>query len=43
MKPVTVEEGLDALKEYGSKAKILAGGTDLIINMKHKVVRPETA
>jgi 4-hydroxybenzoyl-CoA reductase beta subunit len=38
---VTVEEGLDALKEYGSKAKILAGGTDLIINMKHKVVRPE--
>jgi 4-hydroxybenzoyl-CoA reductase beta subunit len=41
VKPVTLEEGLDVLQECGSKAKILAGGTDLIINMKHKVVRPE--
>jgi 4-hydroxybenzoyl-CoA reductase beta subunit len=41
VKPVTLEEGLDALQEYGSKAKILAGGTDLIVNMKYKVVRPE--
>ena len=41
VKPGTLEEGLDVLQECGSKAKILAGGTDLIINMKHKVVLPE--
>jgi CO/xanthine dehydrogenase FAD-binding subunit len=41
VKPVTLEEGLDVLQECGSKARILAGGTDLIINMKHKVVLPE--
>jgi CO/xanthine dehydrogenase FAD-binding subunit len=42
VKPGTLEEGLDVLQECGSKAKILAGGTDLMINMKHnKVVLPE--
>ena len=41
VKPGTLKEGLDVLQECGSKAKILAGGTDLIINMKHKVVLPE--
>ena len=41
VKPGTLEEGLAVLQEYGSKAKILAGGTDLIVNMKHRVVCPE--
>ena len=41
VRPATLEEGLDVLHTCGSKAKILAGGTDLIINMKYKVVLPE--
>ena len=41
VKPATLEEGLDALTKYGKNARVLAGGTDLLINMKYRVVRPE--
>ena len=41
MKPATLEEGLDVLQKSGKNARILAGGTDLLINMKYRVVRPE--
>ena len=41
VKAVTLEEGLDALTKYGKNARVLAGGTDLLINMKYRVVRPE--
>jgi len=41
VRPANLEEGLDVLQAHGSKAKILAGGTDLIINMKYQVVLPE--
>lgn len=40
-KPATSEECLDRLQEYGSKARLLAGGTDLLVNMKYRVVCPE--
>lgn len=33
-RPQTLSEGLKLLKEYGGKARPLAGGTDLINNMK---------
>jgi len=42
IKPVSLEEGLALLEQYGSKAKVLAGGTDLLVNMKYGVVRPGT-
>jgi carbon-monoxide dehydrogenase medium subunit len=34
-------EALDLVKRLGSKAKVLAGGTDLLIMMKEKLIKPE--
>jgi CO/xanthine dehydrogenase FAD-binding subunit len=42
LKPASLEEGLALLEKSGGKAKVLAGGTDLLVNMKYGVVRPET-
>lgn len=39
--PETLEEALGLLKRYGEKAKILAGGTDLLVMMKDKLLKPE--
>ena len=39
--PLNLEEACRILAELGSKAKLLAGGTDLIVNMKKKVLSPE--
>ena len=39
--PATLEEALDLLHEYGERAKVLAGGTDLVVQMKQKKVSPE--
>lgn len=39
--PNTLEEATKALQEYGARAKIIAGGTDLIPKMKANVVQPE--
>jgi len=41
LEPSTVEETLDLLHRYGNKAKVLAGGTDLIVQMKQRKVVPE--
>ena len=41
LKPASTEECVTALGEYGKNARILAGGTDLLVNMKYRVVRPE--
>lgn len=38
--PATVAEACEMLAEYGQKAKVLAGGTDLIVNMKKKLTSP---
>ncbi len=38
--PLTVEEACRILGELGRNAKPLAGGTDLIVNMKKKVLSP---
>ena len=37
----SIEEGVEVLGRHGEKAKVLAGGTDLLVNMKYGVVRPE--
>lgn len=39
--PTTVEECVQILKEYGSDAKILAGGTDLVPRLKNKIWKPK--
>jgi CO/xanthine dehydrogenase FAD-binding subunit len=39
--PKTVEEACQVLSEYGQKARPIAGGTDLMVNMKKKLVCPE--
>jgi len=39
--PATLEETLDLLHRFGQRAKVLAGGTDLIIQMKQGKARPE--
>lgn len=39
--PATLTEACQIMGEFGSKAKPLAGGTDLLVNMKHKILSPE--
>jgi len=39
--PLSIEETVSLLKKYGDKAKVLAGGTDLVPQMKEKTKRPE--
>jgi len=40
-KPADLKEVTDLLDRFGTKAKILAGGTDLIVQMKEDVRAPE--
>ena len=39
--PTTLDEAIDLLKKYGSRAKIMAGGTDLMVKMRLRAVSPE--
>ena len=39
--PESLEEALQLLRTYGSEAKILAGGTDLLVKMKIRAVEPK--
>ena len=41
VKPTSTEEALAVLEKSGNNARILAGGTDLLVNMKYRVTRPE--
>ena len=41
MRPTNLDELLNALSEYGSKAKLIAGGTDLTIALKERLINPE--
>lgn len=38
--PSTLEEALQLLSELGGNAKVLAGGTDLLVRMKQKIDKP---
>lgn len=38
--PSTLEEALQLLSDLGGNAKVLAGGTDLLVRMKQKVDKP---
>lgn len=37
----SIEEVINLLNEYGEKAKLIAGGTDIIIAMRNKRIEPE--
>ena len=39
--PKTEQEACQILTEYGDKARPIAGGTDLVVNMKKKLMSPE--
>jgi carbon-monoxide dehydrogenase medium subunit len=39
-RPASVGEACEMLAAYGVKAKLVAGGTDLMVNMKKKIVAP---
>lgn len=39
--PTTIEEACQIMAELGDSAKLLAGGTDLIVNMKKRILSPE--
>jgi len=39
--PSTLDEALELLSEKGEKARIMAGGTDLVVAMKHRTEVPE--
>lgn len=41
VEPKTVEEALDYLSRHEKGAKVMAGGTDLLVRMKTEKVRPE--
>ncbi|HMR74547.1 MAG TPA: FAD binding domain-containing protein, partial [Polyangiaceae bacterium] len=39
--PSTVDEVLALLSEHGKDARLLAGGTDLVPNLKHRIEEPK--
>jgi carbon-monoxide dehydrogenase medium subunit len=40
LRPETLEEACSLLSQFNGKARVIAGGTDLMVNMKQKTVRP---
>ena len=40
-RPKTFEEALTLLAKYGEKAKLIAGGTDVIVMIKQKTIAPD--
>jgi len=41
LEPTTIEEALSILNRYDGRAKILAGGTDLLVSMKLRLLKPD--
>lgn len=39
--PKTLEEACNLLWQYGERAKVIAGGTDLVISLRNGLLRPE--
>ncbi|MCK6550630.1 FAD binding domain-containing protein, partial [Myxococcota bacterium] len=38
--PTTIQEAVDLLHRHGDQARVMAGGTDLLPNMKHEITTP---
>lgn len=41
LQPQSLHEALDLLSEHGEEAKVIAGGTDLLVSMKHRLLIPK--
>jgi len=41
LKPNSIKETISILSQYGERAQILNGGTDLIVGMRDKILQPE--
>ena len=41
LRPATLEDALEMLAVHGEDARILAGGTDLLVRMKKGLLRPK--
>lgn len=41
LQPATIEEAVSLLIRYNGKAKVIAGGTDLVVQMRQKEIRPQ--
>jgi 4-hydroxybenzoyl-CoA reductase subunit beta len=41
MAPSSLDEALDLLNEKGEKTKVIAGGSDLMVQLKHRTTTPE--
>ena len=41
LEPETVEEALSLLRKYSDRAKVCAGGTDLVVQMRGRVLNPQ--
>ena len=41
LEPETVEEALSLLRKYSDRAKVCAGGTDLVVQMRERVLNPQ--
>ena len=41
IEPRTIDEALAALSQYGDEAKIIAGGTALVLMLQHKLIAPQ--
>lgn len=39
--PATIEEAVSLLTKHNGRAKVIAGGTDLLVQMRQKVIRPD--
>jgi carbon-monoxide dehydrogenase medium subunit len=41
LEPATIEEAISLLVKYDEKAKVIAGGTDLLVQIRNKAIKPE--
>ncbi len=41
LNPSSLAEALGLLKQFGAEARVIAGGTDLVVQMKNKLVTPQ--
>jgi len=41
VEPATIQEAVSSLIKYDGKGKVIAGGTDLLVQMRQKTIKPE--
>ena len=41
IEPTTIQEAISSLVKYDDRAKVIAGGTDLLVQMREKTIRPD--